>query len=107
MKKILVTGGCGYVGSMLVPELLKHNYDVTVLDLEIYGNQIKNKYGKVKYIKGDIRDPLILKNIIPGIDAVMLFYDAIGLNERRPAEILVAGNAESEQALILPCTPYS
>ena len=42
-----------------------------------------------------------------GIDAVMLFYDAIGLNERRPAEILVAGNAESEQALILPCTPYS
>ena len=71
MKKILVTGGCGYVGSMLVPELLKHNYDVTVLDLEIYGNQIKNKYGKAKYIKGDIRDPLILKNIIPGNDAVM------------------------------------
>ena len=40
MKKILVTGGAGYVGSMLVPELLKNNYQVVVYDLMIYGEEV-------------------------------------------------------------------
>ena len=37
MKKIFITGGAGYVGSKLVPKLLKLGYEVTVLDLMIYG----------------------------------------------------------------------
>ena len=36
-KKIFVTGGAGYVGSKLVPKLLSLGYNVSVLDLMIYG----------------------------------------------------------------------
>ena len=38
--KILVTGGAGYVGSKLVPKLLKNGYHVKVLDLMIYGEDL-------------------------------------------------------------------
>ena len=40
MKKILVIGGGGYVGSALVPELLRLGYFVTVYDLFIYGEDV-------------------------------------------------------------------
>ena len=40
MKKIFVTGGAGYVGSSLVPKLLKEGYQVTVYDLMIYGENM-------------------------------------------------------------------
>lgn len=62
MKKILVIGGAGYVGSMLVPELIKLHYQVTVLDLFIYGDTLsKNK--NLELIKGDIRDIDLIKKI--------------------------------------------
>ena len=44
MKKIFITGGAGYVGSKLVPKLLKLNYRVTVLDLMIYGENVLPKH---------------------------------------------------------------
>ena len=37
MKKIFITGGSGYVGSVLAPYLIKKNYKVTVFDLMLYG----------------------------------------------------------------------
>ncbi len=36
--KILVTGGCGYVGSILVTQLLRKKYHVTVVDTQWFGN---------------------------------------------------------------------
>ena len=42
-KNIFITGGGGYVGSLLVPELLKKGYNVTVLDLFIYGEDVLEK----------------------------------------------------------------
>jgi nucleoside-diphosphate-sugar epimerase len=70
MKKILITGGAGYVGSVLTPYLLKKNYQVTVLDLMLYGETlIENK--NLKIIKGDIRNTELLKQIIKGNDIVI------------------------------------
>ena len=65
MKKILITGGAGYVGSKLVPTLLENNYQVTVLDLMIYGEDVLPINKNLKIIKGDIRNIELLK-IIPG-----------------------------------------
>ena len=69
-KKIVVTGGCGYVGSVLVPMLIKNNFKVTVIDLEIYGNHLKNNVN-LELIKGDIRDKNLLENILKNHDTVI------------------------------------
>ena len=70
MKKIFITGGAGYVGSVLTPYLIKKNYQVTVLDLMLYGDTlIENK--NLKIIKGDIRNAELLKQTIKGNDIVI------------------------------------
>lgn len=71
MKNIFITGGAGYVGSVLVPKLLSKNYNVTVLDLLIYGEEVMPKHDNFNLVKGDIRDQELLKKIIPGHDAVI------------------------------------
>ena len=71
MKKIFITGGAGYVGSKLVPTLLKLNYEVTVLDLMIYGEDVLENHPQLKKIKGDIRNQELLKKNIPGHDCVI------------------------------------
>ena len=56
-KKIFITGGAGYVGTCLVPNLLNKNYDVTVYDTMYYTDKYLPKKNKnLKIIKGDIRD---------------------------------------------------
>ena len=70
MKKIFITGGAGYVGSVLTPYLVKKNYQVTVFDLMLYGETlIENK--NLKIIKGDIRNTELLKQTIKGNDTVI------------------------------------
>jgi nucleoside-diphosphate-sugar epimerase len=70
MKKIFITGGAGYVGSVLAPYLIKKNYEVTVFDLMLYGETlIKNK--NLRIIKGDIRNTKLLKEAIKGHDTVI------------------------------------
>ena len=66
MKKIFITGGAGYVGSKLVPKLLELGYEVTVLDLMIYGENVLPDHEKLKKIKGDIRDINLLEKNLPG-----------------------------------------
>ena len=56
-KSVFVTGGAGYVGSSLVPELLKEGYKVTVYDIMYFGdNFLPKKNPNLNIIEGDIRD---------------------------------------------------
>jgi nucleoside-diphosphate-sugar epimerase len=54
---IFITGGAGYVGSVLVPRLLERGYQVTVYDLYYYGDAFLPKsHPALRLIRGDIRD---------------------------------------------------
>ncbi len=71
-KKVLVTGGAGYVGSVLVPKLLERGYDVRVLDLMMFGSQgLSSVKDKCKIIKGDIRDSSLVERCLEGVDSVI------------------------------------
>lgn len=71
INNIYVTGGGGYVGAVLVPKLLNKGYQVTVIDLMIYGENVLPKHPNLKVIKGDIRDTKLLKESLKGQHAVI------------------------------------
>lgn len=68
--RICVPGGAGYVGSRLVPELLKKGHEVAVLDLFLYGDPFSKQQG-LNLIKGDIRDPKAVEKALNNCDAVI------------------------------------
>jgi nucleoside-diphosphate-sugar epimerase len=73
-KSIMVTGGGGYVGSLLVPKLLSDGYEVTVLDLFMYGQDIFDDilYDPcLRLVKGDLRDIGKVKSALFGCDTVI------------------------------------
>jgi nucleoside-diphosphate-sugar epimerase len=72
-KRIMVTGGAGYVGSNLVPKLLDAGYEVSVLDLYIYGDVFAGQNGnsKLRQTKGDLRNPADVQKALVGCDAVI------------------------------------
>lgn len=70
MKNILITGGAGYVGNVLTPQLLKAGYNVTIYDTFWYGNRLP-KHPNLQLIEGDIRDTAKLAEAFKGIDDVI------------------------------------
>ncbi len=71
MSNIFITGGAGYVGSMLVPKLLTLGNKVTVFDLMIYGDNVLNDHENLVKITGDIRNQNLLKKNLKGHDIVI------------------------------------
>lgn len=66
--KILVTGGCGYIGSILVPKLLDQGHEVVVVDIQWFGNFLKD-HEKLEIIKMDVQD---VDNIpMEGVNAII------------------------------------
>ncbi len=70
-KRILVTGGCGFVGSNLVPRLEKAGHTVRVLDSEVLGRREHLGNFEGEFIHGDIRDSDALHSALQGIEAVI------------------------------------
>jgi nucleoside-diphosphate-sugar epimerase len=69
-KTVLVTGGTGYVGTRLIPQLLELGYHVCAYDTMYYGCELKAQ-PRLKLVKGDIRDTARLEEALWGVDAVI------------------------------------
>lgn len=78
---ILVTGGAGYIGSVLVRQLLEKQYQVTVLDnLRSGGEALLEvlEHPKFQFIKGDVRDKETVESALKNIDAVVHLAAIVG-----------------------------
>ena len=79
--KILITGGAGYIGSMLVPELLNYNHTVIVVDNFMFkqtslNNLCTNKNFEI--VNGDIRNQTLLKNLSKNCDVIIPLAAIVG-----------------------------
>ncbi len=71
---VLVTGGAGYVGSVLVPQLLAAGYRVRVLDLYVFGEEPLapvRRHPGLEEVHGDLRDDAVVRRALQGMDAVI------------------------------------
>ena len=78
---IMVTGGAGYVGSVLIPTLLKDGHHITCLDRFFFGNEYLSTFKDgLTLVRDDIRwfEPKILRNIDLVMDLAALSNDPVG-----------------------------
>src|SRR4051794_15419053 len=74
--KILVTGAAGYLGSTLVPALLRAGHEVIALDNFYYGQSALLDcchYRSLTVVRGDARDEPLVTRLISGADAIFPF----------------------------------
>jgi len=95
--KVLVTGGAGYIGSILTRTLLERGYDTTVLDRMFFGtDSTQDIADRITLIKDDVRwfNPDILKGIDAVLDLASLSNDPSGeLDAEKTLEINYEGRA--------------
>lgn len=118
MKRILITGGAGYIGSVLVSELLKREYKVTVLDNFMYKQQslahlIRNK--NLDVVVGDVRDYSTMTKLITNSDVILPLAAIVGApacakdpvmasSINKEATLWLLNTVKPEQQIIMPTT---
>jgi nucleoside-diphosphate-sugar epimerase len=118
MYKILITGGLGYIGSTLVPQLLERGHSVTVVDSGIYTTDSLitcAKYTNFSFIRGDVRDIELMKQLVKKVDIIIPLAALVGapLCDRDPfgaksinrdSVIALFNLASNNQLIIMPTT---
>lgn len=108
-RKILVTGGAGFVGSHTVDALLREGHCVRVFDNlsdQVHHGKFPGYLSReVEFIGGDVRDIEALRNAVAGVDVVYHFAAAVGVGQSmyeiaRYMEINTQGTANLLQALL-------
>ena len=100
MSKILITGGGGYVGSMLSTALVNLGHEVTVLDLMKYDRGSLNHlyyFKNFKLIKKDVRGKKLLKSLLKKNEFIIPLAALVGapLCDKYKKDAVVAPNAKS------------
>jgi dTDP-L-rhamnose 4-epimerase len=86
-RKILITGGAGFIGSHLADELLSRGYTVRALDNlspQVHGaGASRPEYldEEVELVRGDVRDPDAVRSALAGVDAVFHLAAAVGVGQ--------------------------
>ena len=81
-KKVLITGGAGYLGSVITGHLLNSGYEVTCLDNLSYHQNSLLHYANnpdFNFIYGDVRNRELLKRIIPEFDVIIPLAAIVGM----------------------------
>jgi nucleoside-diphosphate-sugar epimerase len=118
MNKILVTGGAGYIGSVLVGQLLQRGYRVTVLDNLLYGHASLLSYcshPNFDFVFGDVRDERRMKELLKTHDAILPLAAIVGMKacDRDPqmaqtvnyeAMVLLNRLRSPNQKVVWPCS---
>jgi dTDP-L-rhamnose 4-epimerase len=108
-RKVLVTGGAGFVGSHTVDALLRAGHEVRVfdnLDEQIHGCEIPAYLaGEAELMQGDVRDLDALRRAVAGVDVVFHFAAAVGVGQSmyeiaRYMAVNTQGTANLLQALL-------
>jgi len=116
--KILVTGGAGYLGSIMVPDLLAAGHSVTVLDNFLYDqNSLAHVCNNPDFnvVKGDVRNEALLKPLIKDVDVVIPLAALVGapICSRDPvgaqtinhdSVLMLLKNLSKEQIILMPTT---
>jgi len=117
-ERILVTGGAGYLGSIMVPELLNAGYQVTVLDNFMYHQNSLNHVcanPKFEAVRGDTRDAKVMKALLAKADVIIPLAALVGapLCDRDPiaatttnrdAVVSIVKALSKEQKILMPVT---
>ena len=117
-KKVLVTGGGGYLGSVLVPSLLEKGFEVTVLENFLFGqNSLLDccRFDSFKIIRGDCRDERTLKDALIGQDIIIPLAALVGaplcnqdqggaLSTNQTSVELLCRIAAKQQVILYPTT---
>jgi dTDP-L-rhamnose 4-epimerase len=86
-KRILITGGAGFIGSHLADALLSRGYRVRTFDSlvpQVHGDDAARPAylsRDVELVEGDVRDPLRLRSALQGVDAVYHFAAMVGVGQ--------------------------